>query len=88
MELLTQLYNYDYYLNLDLRNRLDYVVIHRHCWLQVDFSAAAAAANIINAWIEKNTHGMIKDMLSSDAFSDATRLVLANAVYFKGNHPL
>ncbi len=31
---------------------------------------------------------MIKDMLSSDSFSDATRLVLANAVYFKGNHPL
>ncbi len=29
---------------------------------------------------------MIKDMISPNSFSDATRLVLANAVYFKGSH--
>ncbi len=58
------------------------------CWFQVDFSEAAAAANIINAWIAKNTHGMIKYMLSSDSFSNETRLVLANAVYFKGKDPV
>ncbi len=64
-----------------------FVLIFRKCWFQVNFSEATAAANTINAWIAKNTQGMIKDMLSSDSFSDATRLVLANAVYFKGNHP-
>ncbi len=63
------------------------MLIFRDRCLQVDFSAAAAAANFINAWIEKNTRGMIKDILSPDSFSDETRLVLANAVYFKGKHP-
>ncbi len=62
-----------------------YVLLFRKCWFQVDFSEATAATNAINAWIEKNTQGMIKDMLSSHSFSDATRLVLANGVYFKGN---
>ncbi len=63
------------------------MLIFRDGWFQVDFSATAAAANTFNAWIAKNTQGMIKDMLSSDSFSEATRLVLANAVYFKGKHP-
>ncbi len=62
-------------------------LFQKNCF-QVDFSEATVAANAINAWIEKNTRGMIKDMLSLHSFSDATRLVLANAVYFKGNHPL
>ncbi len=44
-----------------------------------------AAAKIINAWIEQNTHGMIKNMLGPSSFIDGTRLVLANAVYFKGH---
>ncbi len=61
-----------------------YVLHLRQYWFQVEFSEATAAANAINAWIEKNTRGMIKDMLSSHSFSDATRLVLANGVYFKG----
>ncbi len=52
----------------------------------MDFSTAGTTANIINAWVENNTHGMIKDMFSSDSFTEETRLVLANAVYFKGKH--
>ncbi len=44
-----------------------------------------ATAKIINAWIETNTHGMIKDMIGPESFSPSTKMALANAVYFKGN---
>lgn len=51
---------------------------------ELDFSKSAEAAQIINAWIEENTNGKIKDMVSADMFSEWTKLVLANAIYFKG----
>jgi serpin B len=39
---------------------------------------------MINNWVEKQTRGTIKEMLSPGCLSSLTRLVLANAVYFKG----
>ncbi len=51
---------------------------------EVNFAAAKQAAQIINSWIDKNTHGKIKDMIDPSGLSSMTRLVLANAVYFKG----
>lgn len=39
----------------------------------------------INAWIEKQTNGKIRDLLSPGVLNPATRLVLTNAIYFKGN---
>ncbi len=50
----------------------------------VNFAAAKQAAEIINSWIDKNTHGTIKDVIDPSALSSMTRLILANAVYFKG----
>jgi serpin B len=38
----------------------------------------------INAWVAQRTQDRIKDLLSSNALDTFTRLVLANAVYFKG----
>jgi serpin B len=38
----------------------------------------------INAWIEKETRDKIKDMLAPGLITPDTRLVLTNAVYFKG----
>ncbi len=39
---------------------------------------------IVNAWVEKQTAGRIKNIVAG-RFPGDTRLVLANAIYFKGN---
>ncbi len=52
---------------------------------EVDFiRAAEAARKIINDWAEDKTRGKIKDLVPSGSFDLLTRLVLTNAIYFKG----
>lgn len=51
----------------------------------VDFKGDAdGARKVINAWVEKATQEKIKDLLQPGVLSDQTRLVLTNAIYFKG----
>lgn len=38
----------------------------------------------MNTWVEENTNGKIKDIFPSGSVTDLTRMVLANAIYFKG----
>jgi serpin B len=45
---------------------------------------AAKEVDRINAWVGQRTHERIRQLLSEGALSSDTRLVLANAVYFKG----
>ncbi len=53
---------------------------------QVDFvKAAEQARQTINQWVEKQTNGKIKDLISRGLLDSMTRLVLTNAIYFKGN---
>lgn len=52
---------------------------------ELDFSDPAAAADIINTWVEKQTNNRIKDLVPEDAINAMTRLILTNAIYFKGN---
>jgi serpin B len=53
---------------------------------EVDFvSAAETARRTINAWVEKKTNGKIKNLISQGVLDSMTRLVLTNAIYFKGN---
>jgi serpin B len=52
---------------------------------QVDFTTAAdAARQTINRWVEEQTHQKIKDLIPPGVLSALTRLVLVNAIYFKG----
>ncbi|MBS3820882.1 MAG: serpin family protein [Phycisphaerae bacterium] len=39
----------------------------------------------INAWVEEQTKGKIKDLFQQRVLDDVTALVLVNAIYFKGN---
>jgi len=48
----------------------------------VDFKIPASA-EAINAWADRQTHGRIQDVVQYP-FPSMTRLVLANAIYFKG----
>lgn len=45
--------------------------------------ASTSARKDINAWVEKNTHGLIKGFLEKN-LSEKARLALFNTVYFKG----
>ena len=52
---------------------------------QADFSMEAEAARSeINDWVAQKTREKIKDILPPGSLDAATRLVLANAIYFKG----
>ena len=53
---------------------------------EVDFvRAAEAARKTINAWVEKKTRNKIKNLIPKGVLNRLTRLVLTNAIYFKGN---
>lgn len=51
---------------------------------ELNFANNVEAADTINTWIEEQTNDKIKDMISPDSLSDYTKLVLTNAIYFKG----
>jgi len=51
----------------------------------LDFRASEPARKMINIWVEDKTNQKIKDLIPGGVLSAATRLVLVNAIYFKGN---
>ncbi|KAK9888528.1 hypothetical protein WA026_000779 [Henosepilachna vigintioctopunctata] len=51
----------------------------------VDFASASKTAGVINSWVEDKTRNKIKDIISPNDLNADTRLVLVNAIYFKGN---
>jgi serpin B len=51
---------------------------------QLNFAQAEAARKTVNTWVEKATNEKIKDLIPPGAINGDTRLVLTNAVYFKG----
>ncbi|XP_037300671.1 antichymotrypsin-2-like [Manduca sexta] len=51
---------------------------------KINFEKSTVAAALINTWVEKKTHDKIKNLISPAVFNMLTRLVLVNALYFKG----
>jgi len=52
---------------------------------QADFATGAEAARAeINRWVAQKTKDKIQNILPPGSITDLTKLVLANAIYFKG----
>ncbi|XP_066467139.1 plasminogen activator inhibitor 1 [Tiliqua scincoides] len=58
--------------------------IFRQTVKQVDFTESEQARGIINDWVQKHTEGMIQDFLQKGTLDERTRLVLVDAIHFKG----
>ncbi|MGH9391906.1 MAG: serpin family protein [Vicinamibacteria bacterium] len=51
---------------------------------EADFAGAPAeAARDVNLWVDEATHGKIREILSESQLDAFTRVILANAIYFK-----
>src|SRR5580704_8432918 len=84
---------------LDVANRLwgqegygflaDYLGVTREDYgaelARLDFNQPEAARQTINKWVEDNTQDKIKNLIPSASAVRGARLVLTNAVYFKGD---
>jgi serpin B len=53
--------------------------------VEVDFAESEAARKQINEWVEKETQQKIKELIAPGVITALTRMVLANAIYFKSN---
>ena len=61
--------------------------IHEHYGAglgEVDFAASEQARQTINHWVAESTNGKIADLIPPGILQDEIRLVLTNAIYFKG----
>ncbi len=57
--------------------------------LSADFQKSPSkAAGQVNQWADKNTHGMIKDIIQPNDVDKSTAMILANALYFQGFWPV
>jgi len=58
---------------------------HSSEFRQVDFEGnVEGSRKIINSWVEDNTKGIIKDLIKHGVLKTGTKIVLTNAIYFKG----
>ncbi|XP_069655840.1 plasminogen activator inhibitor 1 [Haliaeetus albicilla] len=52
--------------------------------VRVDFQRGEGARALLDAWVREQTQGLIRELLPPGVLGASTRLVLANALYFKG----
>ncbi|KAK1395727.1 Serpin-ZX [Heracleum sosnowskyi] len=59
--------------------------IYKASCQQVDFmNKAEEVRNLVNSWVETQTRSLVKQILPPDSVDSDTKLILANAIYFKG----
>ena len=51
----------------------------------MDFGQAVQSATAINQWVEEQTNAKIQKIITPDSLGPLTKLVLVNAIYFKGD---
>ena len=77
-----------FWVNVDYKFLDQYINLLKSYYIaeanELDFSKNVEAAETINTWIEEQTKDKIKDMIKPEMLSDLTKLVLTNAIYFKG----
>ncbi len=73
----------------DYALREAFLALVRQCYgvqiTPLDYAAAEKARDTINAWVEEKTAHKIRDMIPPGLLNALTRLVLVNAIYFKGD---
>lgn len=68
-----------------LKEYLDTVEVNYDAKLsEVDFENTFEASKIINDWCAEKTRGKILSIIDPSMLTDLTRLILTNAIYFKG----
>ncbi|KAK1395733.1 Serpin-ZX [Heracleum sosnowskyi] len=73
--------------SLTLKDSFRQVVdgLYKAASVHVDFQTKASeVTDSVNSWVEKETNGLINEILPSGSVDSLTRLVFANALYFKG----
>lgn len=50
----------------------------------INFNSKVAAARTINKWVEDHTSNKIIDLISPNSLNANTKMILVNAIYFKG----
>ncbi|KAJ4964575.1 hypothetical protein NE237_016424 [Protea cynaroides] len=70
-----------YFFLLDAKDRLPALV--EKCFFGGE--KAVEVVNEVNSWVEKETSGLIKEVLPPGSVDSSTKLVFANALYFNGN---
>uniref|UniRef100_A0A1B0AB08 Serpin domain-containing protein n=1 Tax=Glossina pallidipes TaxID=7398 RepID=A0A1B0AB08_GLOPL len=51
---------------------------------EINFSSNVEAAKAINSWVALKTNNRIQDLISAGSLNSDTRLILLNAIHFKG----
>ena len=51
----------------------------------MDFGQAVQSASAINQWVEGQTNKKIQELIAEGDIDEDTKLVLVNAIYFKGD---
>ncbi len=57
---------------------------YRSSLTQLNYREPEPARQAINAWVAEKTAGCIRDLIAEGVLNSLTRLVLSNAIYFKG----